>query len=536
MKLAAIYARFSTDLQNERSIDDQVALCRAYAAREGFEIVAIYEDRARSGGSIMGRDGVLRLLEHAREHKFEAVIVEALDRLSRDMEDLAGIHKRLTFAGVEIRAIHEGQVNTVLVGLRGLVGQLYREDNVHKIKRGLAGRVREGRSAGGLPYGYAPVPGQPGERVIVEAQAEIIRRIFTEYADGATPRDIAHDLNAEGIPAPRGRAWVQSAINGGAGRGYGILRNEIYIGRITWNRCRMVRNPETGKRLHRVNATSELMTGMAPELAIVPIELWDAVQTQLAEIARLPASHQRKPRHLFSGLLRCAACSSGMAVAGKDKSGRTRLRCSRHHESGDCPNPKTYYLDVIEHSVLSALKRELRKPVALTEYVRVYREEWQRLTANADQQRKRIERRLGEIDRELARITDLMIRGIGAVDRLDARAKELQYEERRLKAEATITPRAASTIALHPALLARFEHQINQLETIVVDVAIARSPSSEAIRNLVRRITIGRDENSGQAIIDIEGSLNALMHEQKKNKVWGSMVAEEGLEPPTYGL
>ena len=225
-----------------------------------------------------------------------------------------------------------------------------------------------------------------------------------------------------------------------------------------------------------------------------------------------------------------------MAVAGKDKSGRTRLRCSRHHESGDCPDPKTYYLDVIEQSVLGALKRELRKPAALAEYARAYRDEWQRLTATADQQRKRIDRRLGEINRELTRVTDLMIKGIGALDRLDARAKELQAEERRLKAEAAITPRSASTIALHPALLARFGEQINQIEAILTEAVAVRSPSAEAIRNLVRRVTIGRDDTNGQAIIDIEGSLNALMQEQRGNKAWGSMVAEEGLEPPTYGL
>ena len=167
-----IYARYSTDLQNERSIEDQVALCQAYAARESLNVVEVYEDKACSGASIMGRDGLLRLLERAREKAFNFVIVEALDRLSRDMEDLAGIHKRLSFLGIEIRAVHEGVVNTVLVGLRGLVGQLYREDNAHKIRRGQAGRVGQGLNAGGLTYGYAPVPNDPGKRMIVEAEAE----------------------------------------------------------------------------------------------------------------------------------------------------------------------------------------------------------------------------------------------------------------------------------------------------------------------------------------------------------------------------
>jgi hypothetical protein len=89
---------------------------------------------------------------------------------------------------------------------------------------------------------------------------------------------------------------------------------------------------------------------------------------------------------------------------------------------------------------------------------------------------------------------------------------------------------------LHPALLTRFEKQIDELEGIMADAEAARSPSAEAIRNLVRRVTIGRDDRSGQAVIDIEGSLNVLMQEQKGNKTWGSIVAEEGLEPPTYGL
>jgi site-specific DNA recombinase len=83
------------------------------------------------------------------------------------MEDLAGIHKLLSFLNVEIRAVHEGPVNTILVGLRGLMGQKYREDNAHKVRRGMAGRVREGLSGGGLTYGYAPVQGEPGKRVII---------------------------------------------------------------------------------------------------------------------------------------------------------------------------------------------------------------------------------------------------------------------------------------------------------------------------------------------------------------------------------
>lgn len=226
-KRAAIYARFSTDLQNERSIEDQLSLCRSYADREGLSIVGSYDDRARSGSSLMGRNGLLQLLDDAREKSFDIVIVEALDRLSRDMEDLAGIHKRLSFLGIEIRAVHEGVVNTVLVGLRGLVGQLYREDNAHKVRRGLAGRIKQGLAGGGLTYGYAAIAGRRGERVIIEAEGQIIRRIFQEYVEGRTPREIAHDLNKDGVSPPRGRAWNASTINGNLERGPASCRTSF---------------------------------------------------------------------------------------------------------------------------------------------------------------------------------------------------------------------------------------------------------------------------------------------------------------------
>jgi site-specific DNA recombinase len=132
----------------------------------------------------MGREGLLRMLDQARERSFDVVIVEALDRLSRDMEDLAGIHKRLSFLGIEIRAVHEG--------------------NAHKVRRGQAGRVKQGLAGGGLTYGYAAVSGKSGERVIVEAEAQVIRRIFQELCGWSNAsRNRARSQQGEGIASAR---------------------------------------------------------------------------------------------------------------------------------------------------------------------------------------------------------------------------------------------------------------------------------------------------------------------------------------------
>ncbi len=432
---AVIYARFSTDLQNERSVEDQVLLCRTYASREGFEVVGLHEDRARSGASILGRDGLLELLEGARARKFNTVVVEALDRLSRDMEDLAGIHKRLTFLGIEIRAVHEGLVNTVLVGLRGLVGQLYREDNAHKIRRGMAGRIGQGLNAGGLAYGYAPTPGDKGKRRIVEGEAAIVRRIFGEYVAGRTPRDISRDLNREGVRPPRGRTWNASTINGNLQRGAGILQNELYMGRLVWNKVRMVKDPDTGRRVSRPNAKSEWQSADVPELAIISSELFHATRQRKEARGRTHPNCQRRPKHILSGLLRCGSCGSGMSTNGRDKSGRIRIRCSAATESGACPDPKTFYLETVEKAVLSGLSAELRHPHVIAEYVKTYHEERRRLAKERDARRARLERRLGEIGREIDRLVDGIAKGIGDPHDLGARMNVLSTERKELSAE-----------------------------------------------------------------------------------------------------
>ena len=83
------------------------------------------------------------------------------------------------------------------------------------------------------------------------------------------PRNIAHRLNAEGIAGPRGTGWGPSTIHGSVKRRNGILNNELYIGRIVWNRQRFIKDPDTGKRVSRPNPEEEWITRDVPKLRIV---------------------------------------------------------------------------------------------------------------------------------------------------------------------------------------------------------------------------------------------------------------------------
>src|SRR5712664_3997155 len=102
MKTAAIYARFSSDMQKDRSVDDQFADCEALAKSKGFKVVDKFSDRAKSGASLHGRPGARALLQAAKARKFDVVIVESFSRLARDKEDIAHIYKRLKHADIEL--------------------------------------------------------------------------------------------------------------------------------------------------------------------------------------------------------------------------------------------------------------------------------------------------------------------------------------------------------------------------------------------------------------------------------------------------
>ena len=110
--------------------------------------------------------------------------------------------------------------------------------------------------------------------------------------------------------------------------GTGIIQNELYAGRLVWNKVRMIKDPDTGKRLSRPNAKNDWQTTDVPDLRIISQELFDAAQSRKQACGLTQPNQQRRPRHMLSGLLRCGACGSGMSTNGRDKSERIRIRCS----------------------------------------------------------------------------------------------------------------------------------------------------------------------------------------------------------------
>ena len=113
---AAIYARYSSDLQSDTSIEDQIEVCRRYARHPGWTVTNVYEDRAISGASTM-RPGFMAMMEDVGNNRFDVVLAESLDRIGRRVADVAGIHDELTFAGIALHTVATGEVTALLAGI-----------------------------------------------------------------------------------------------------------------------------------------------------------------------------------------------------------------------------------------------------------------------------------------------------------------------------------------------------------------------------------------------------------------------------------
>jgi DNA invertase Pin-like site-specific DNA recombinase len=458
MTRAVIYARYSSDNQRDASIEDQIRQCRARIEQEQWQLEAVYSDHAISGATTL-RPGYQKMLEDARASRFEILVAEALDRLSRDQENIAGLFKQLSFAGVRLITLSEGEVGELHVGLKGTMNALFLKDLAQKTRRGLEGRVRQGKSGGGLCFGYDVVrkfdaSGEAvrGERSINIAEAAIARRIFEEFAIGRSPRAIAQSLNKDGIPGPAGRSWGPSTIYGNWQRGTGVLNNELYIGRLVWNRQQFIKDPNTGLRQARLNPEAKWIIEEVPHLRIIDDHLWSRVkQRQQGSRSRvmtkengIRSERARRPSYLLSGLLKCGTCGGGFS-----KISLSHYGCSTARNKGTCDNLLTARRDELEAKVLDGLKDQLMHPELVTTFIAEFHREVNQQRAEQDGRRDRAARELETTERDIRRVIEAIKAGVPGAAVRDEMAS---LEARRIELLGRLESGPPSLPRLHPNL------------------------------------------------------------------------------------
>lgn len=499
---AATYARYSSDLQSSASIEDQQRICLRLIADRGWELAQQYSDAAISGASLL-RSGFQQLQEDARHGLIDVVVAEGLDRISRDMEHIAAFYKQMQFLGIPIVTVSEGEISELHVGIKGMMSALYLKDLAQKTHRGLEGRIKKGKSAGGICYGYEVVRAfhedgsiVTGEREINSEQAAVIERIFREYDAGHSARMIAAGLNADGIPTESGKGtgtWGPSTIMGNWKRGTGILNNELYIGHLVWNRQKYHKNPQNQKRVGRLNVAAKVDTVLVPELQIIDLALWDRVKARQAAIrdAMNPAGvkngatrpeNARRPGYLFSGLLKCSCCGAGYTLINK-----TRYGCAgaRNKGAAICTNRATIEREVVEDRVLTGLRDSLLHPKLISTFIEEYRLAFNATAAGADAERAKARRDVAQIDKKIKGIMAAIEDGLyqpSMKDRMDQLEREKLTVTRFL--ETTPEPPA---LRLHPSLSDLYRSKIGKLSESLNEPGLKRE-ATEVLRGLISEV------------------------------------------------
>src|ERR1044071_6105858 len=292
-----IYARFSTMLQNERSIEDQVRRCREFIAQQGGnpDEAQIFPDFAVSGASL-DRPGFEAMMTAVRSGRLRAIVTEDMSRISRDFADAAQIFKRLQFEQVPLLGVADG-IDTsskhakLSFTVKSLVADIYLDDLRDKTLRGLEGRALAGFATGNVAYGYHTVPVEEAGRVIgnkIEIhprESIVIRRIFEECRAGRSYAAIASGLNHDRIPSPRVGSR-HKCFGWGASTIRAILYNERYAGVWRFKERQWVKVPGTNRRQPQARNAADVMTMERPELRIIDASVWTEVQARLAAISR----------------------------------------------------------------------------------------------------------------------------------------------------------------------------------------------------------------------------------------------------------
>ena len=552
MTTVALYARYSSDLQRETSIDDQVRLCREFAERQGWEVINCYTDHGISGANLL-RPGMQMLMQDAATGKFEIILAESLDRISRDQEDIAHVHKRLSFAGIAIHTLSEGEVNELHIGLKGTMGALYLKDLADKTRRGLRGRVEAGKSGGGNSYGYDVVhtvsndgQQQRGDRTINEQQATVIRRIFTDYANGTSPRAIAHALNQEGIPGPSGKGWGPSTIHGNPKRGTGILNNELYIGRLVWNRLRYVKDPATGRRVSRLNSEDEWIIQEVLNLRIVDQALWDQVKARQSTMKAARDDDKgwaywdrRRPRFLFTGLMRCGVCGGGVINFNK-----VRIGCATARNKGTCSNKTTMLRADLEALVLDGLQKHLMEPELTELFCRHYAEHMNRLVANHNADRNGKHAELDKVTRDLDRLIQAIIDGVPGAQVKDRIAA---LEQRKTILTRELSETKPVPVSLHPNMAELYSQAVGELREALL-CEDKRDQAAAIVRDLIECIELTPVEFEGKktfavrlvgrlaGILGLATEAEGPLDDGDPAVRVAKLVAGAGFEPATFRL
>ncbi len=547
----AAYARYSSDRQSPASIQDQLRKCREFAEQKNWIFLDehIYTDEAISGAG-SDRPAFQRLIQVAtvRSLPFDVLLVDDTSRIGRNIAETARFWEQLKFQGIRVVAVSQGidsesEQADVLLSVHGLTDSLYIKELAKKTHRGLEGRALLGICTGGRCFGYDNVA-EAGviRQQINPGEAAIVQRIFEMAANGGSLKVITRELNAESVPSPRPRSgkqyatWCPTAIRE-------MLRRELYVGQVMWNRSRFVKAPGTNKRLRRDRPRNEWRIVERPELRIIDDALWARVQARIKRIAEQfkgagPGLHNRAASspYLLTGFLKCGSCGANLAiVTGRNRGGHGKYGCPQNFNRGACSNRLKERADVVEERLFAGLQRSILRPEVVDYALQEFERQLNISLADLSTGLARMQQRRQTIQEEL----DRLITSVASVGHSPTLVKAINDREQELSeiAQRVFASQPDSVSARVSRTRGWVSERLGNLRQLLnADVQRAKT---ELAKHVTGIDMVPQSEGKKGHYVAV-GEWNLLggygddSDETEEKRV--RMVAGEGFEPSTFGL
>ena len=335
IKNIAIYARYSCDKQNDKSVDDQEIVCKRYADSKHYHVVKVYKDKAMTGRNTK-RPDFQRMIRDSDTGLFDAILVYSFDRFSRSKCDHALYKKMLSEKGIKVISatefIAEDPSGILIESILEGYSQYYVETLSINVSRGMYSKARDCKFIGGrTPLGYK---GENGTYAVDEPQAAIVREIFQKFADGWSYQQLCKDFNNRGLKTSKGEPFNKNSF-------FTILQNRKYLG-------------------FYIYGDVEIPGGM-PQ--IIPDELFNKVAARMELNKKAPGRNRAKAEYLLTQKMYCGYCGEMMIGHSSNQISTKGViynyyRCKNAGGKRPCKK-KMMGKDVIEDLVIKECKKLL---------------------------------------------------------------------------------------------------------------------------------------------------------------------------------
>lgn len=483
---AFILARYSTDRQNPDSIEVQVEKCSEWCHQNGIPILGVFADMAVSGMKD-SRPQYDLMMRQLRQDMADMVVIYDQSRMFRKMTAWFSFRDELAALGVSVVSVTQPLIgkdlrdptNFLTEGSTALFNQIWALQTRQKVIEKMRYMARNGQHTGGTPpLGYCVVD---GKLAVCEPEAAIVRRIFQEYADGMTYRNIIAGLNQDGMTTRSGKPFGTNSL-------HDLLKNKKYIGILVYGKT--PRSVAGTRNSHGQNPDDIIEIEDAIP-AIVDRNVWEKVREKMERNKRSQAGRPATVRNYpLKGKVFCGECGAALIYTGS-KNSNARYHyysCSGKQRHGNC-ELMPIRMETLEHAVAEAVRKIVEDPKKTKQLVQIMRDEKSKLQTGCADQLQALLLKQREINRQLEHATDAILSGLSSRTLLD-KINDLEQEKEAISRSISALKRSVDSVSI-------LDDRFDELFSMAMQ-------DDEAVLSIVARVEVSKDTITIWTIFDTD--------------------------------